>query len=370
MTLDDQIQAIEDEIAKTKYNKATAHHIGRLKARLAALREKQAKRSAQAGGGGRAFAVAKSGHATVGLVGFPSVGKSTLLNKLTNARSEVAHYAFTTLDIIPGILEHRGARIQVLDMPGIIRGASRGKGRGREVLSVARSVDLLLLVVDPFNPGQLEALAEELESGGIRLNARPPNIQLVKSDRGGVTLSATRRLHHLDEALARDICREFGVVNASLVVREDATPERLIDFLAGNRAYVKALVVIAKTDLVDEDMVQEQLARYRAQRWQALAVSAERGVGLEPLRDAIHDTLGFLRVYLKPPGQEADTREPLVVKRGSTVGDVCDVLHRDFREKFRYALVTGRSAKFKEQTVGLEHELADEDVLTIVVRRT
>lgn len=369
MTIDDKIKEIEAEIAKTKYNKATSHHIGKLKAKVAALREEQVKRASAGGGAGKSFAVAKSGHATVGFVGFPSVGKSTLLNKLTGAESEVAAYEFTTLTIIPGLLEYRGAKIQVLDMPGIIRGASRGKGRGREVLSVARGADLILLIVDAFNPGQLEALQEELISANIRINSKPPNIQVVKGDKGGVVLNATTKLHHLDEDLVRDICHEFGVINASVIVREDATPDRFIDFLAGNRVYNKGLLCISKCDLVEPEAVKAQVKAYKAQGWQVVPVSAETGQGLEQLKEAVYGTLGFIRVYLKPPGKEADMKEPLIVKSNSTVKDVCEVLHREMVDKFRFALVTGKSAKFKEQTVGLEHALQDEDILTIVVKR-
>ena len=75
----------------------------------------------------------KVGDARVGLVGFPSVGKSTLLTKLTGTFSEAAGYEFTTLTCIPGIIRYRGARIQLLDLPGIIEGAKDGKGRGRQV---------------------------------------------------------------------------------------------------------------------------------------------------------------------------------------------------------------------------------------------
>ena len=79
------------------------------------------------------FEVSKSGDARVGLVGFPSVGKSTLLSKLTGTDSEAAAYEFTTLTCIPGNVYLNGTKIQLLDLPGIIEGAAHGKGRGRQV---------------------------------------------------------------------------------------------------------------------------------------------------------------------------------------------------------------------------------------------
>jgi small GTP-binding protein len=82
--------------------------------------------------------VSKSGDARIALVGFPSVGKSTFLSKITKTKSEIAAYSFTTLTAIPGVLEYGGAEIQILDLPGIIEGASEGKGRGRQVISAAK----------------------------------------------------------------------------------------------------------------------------------------------------------------------------------------------------------------------------------------
>ncbi|XP_021887599.1 developmentally-regulated G-protein 3-like isoform X1 [Carica papaya] len=113
-TVMQKIKDIEDEMARTQKNKATAHHLGLLKAKLAKLRRELLTPTSKGGGGaGEGFDVTKSGDARVGLVGFPSVGKSTLLNKLTGTFSEVASYEFTTLTCIPGVIMYRGAKIQV-----------------------------------------------------------------------------------------------------------------------------------------------------------------------------------------------------------------------------------------------------------------
>jgi len=364
--IEDQIKAIEEEIQKTPYNKATQHHIGKLKAKVARLKEELQLRQLKSGGGGPGYAVKKSGHATVGIVGFPSTGKSTLLNQITDATSEVAEYDFTTLTIIPGLMEHRGARIQVLDMPGLIRGAAKGRGRGREVLSVARACDLILLMVDVFETNA-QVLADELYTGNVRLNQRPADVVITKGSRGGLTVNATVRLKSIDEETIKDVCREWGILNGTIVVREDVTEDRLIDVLAGNRTYTPAFVVLNKIDLVTPDYLKTVEGRLKG--WRILPISAMDGVGLGPLKEAIYDSLRFMRVFLKPQGKEADLKEPLIVREGSTVGEVCDSIHRDFRRKFRYANVWGSSAVFPGQKVGVHHGLRDGDVLMIVVRK-
>ena len=121
-------------MARTQKNKATAYHLGLLKAKLAKYRRELLTPSGKGGGGaGEGFDVTKAGDARIGLIGFPSVGKSTLLTKLTGTFSEVAAYEFTTLTCIPGVINYNGAKIQLLDLPGIIEGAKDGKGRGRQV---------------------------------------------------------------------------------------------------------------------------------------------------------------------------------------------------------------------------------------------
>jgi uncharacterized protein len=81
----------------------------------------------------------KSGDARVAMIGFPSVGKSSALSELTNTESVAAGYEFTTLTCIPGVINYKDAKIQLLDLPGIIEGAAKGKGRGRQVIAVART---------------------------------------------------------------------------------------------------------------------------------------------------------------------------------------------------------------------------------------
>jgi len=117
MGIPEKIKKIEEEMRRTQVNKATERHLGVLKARMARLRDELEEQAARKSGGGTGYSVKKGGDATVVLLGFPSVGKSTLLNHLTNSNSKVGAYDFTTLTVVPGMLEYNGARIQVLDIP-------------------------------------------------------------------------------------------------------------------------------------------------------------------------------------------------------------------------------------------------------------
>jgi small GTP-binding protein len=181
-----RIEAIEAEMARTQKNKATMYHLCQLKAQLAQLKRQEIERQfAGGGGGGDGWDVKATGDARVGLIGFPSVGKSTLLTKMTGTHSEAAAYEFTTLTCIPGIIRYKGAKIQLLDLPGIIEGAKDGKGRGKRVIGTARTCTLILLVLDSSKPVTHKKLIEkELHGFGIRLNQRKPNVYFKRHDKG------------------------------------------------------------------------------------------------------------------------------------------------------------------------------------------
>ena len=369
-TIEEQIKSLEEEISKTKYNKATQGHIGKLKAKIAALRARKEKAHAhaKASGGGPGFEVKKSGDASVALVGFPSVGKSSLISQLTDAESNIGDFAFTTLTCIPGLMEHRGAKVQILDLPGLIKGASEGKGRGREILNVIRSTDMVLYVMDPFQESHFEILDQELWNSGMRLNQQPPQVFITRTERGGIVVRSTLEQTNLTEQEIREIVRSFGIVSATVTLRTDVTDDHIVDTLAGSRVYSRAVVVLNKIDLATK----KDLERSRSvlpEGWPVLEVSAKTGEGIDQMKDFIFDNLHFMSIYLKPQGQEADLIEPLIVKDTSTVREICAKLHRDFVRKFRYARVKGPSAKFDWQRVGLDHVLKDDDLLTIITRK-
>jgi small GTP-binding protein len=308
MTAEEDIKNIEDEIRRTPYNKATSHHIGRLKAKLARLRDERQKRAA-AKVTGKGYDVKKSGHATAVMVGFPSVGKSTLLNSLTGTSAEVAAYDFTTLEVIPGTLIYKGAQIQFLDVPGLIQGAASGRGRGKEVISVMRNADIIMIIVDVFQPQQqFEVLVKELHDAGIRINSKPPEAVIHKTGRGGIIVNSTVPLEFDDKAI-RAVLSEYKIHNADVLIREHITLDDLIDVVLGNRNYIPALTLINKIDLADSDTRRACLRQFP----DAIPISAAAGMNMDALKNRIYSELRFIRIYMKPQGAPPDKENPLVM---------------------------------------------------------
>ncbi|KAK7190241.1 Ribosome-interacting GTPase 2 [Paraphaeosphaeria sporulosa] len=365
VNITEKIKEIETEMARTQKNKATEYHLGLLKGKLARLRAQLLEPAPGAGGGGgQGFDVSKSGDARIALVGFPSVGKSTFLSKITKTKSEIAAYSFTTLTAIPGVLEYGGAEIQILDLPGIIEGAAEGKGRGRQVISAAKTSDMILMVLDATKKAEQRRLLEaELEAVGIRLNREPPNIYLKPKKAGGMKITFQSPPKNIDEKMVFNILRDYKILNCDVLVRdENATVDDFIDtIMAPHRKYIKCLYAYNKVDAISLQHLRE-LAREP----HTVVMSCELDLGIQDVVERCWQTLQLMRIYTKRQGVDPDFSEALIVRTGSTIEDVCDQIHRTLKETFKYAMVWGASAKHVPQRVGLGHVVADEDVVSII----
>lgn len=357
-----KIKELQDELKKTKYNKATQGHVGIVKAKIAQLKDRQEQRvSKKTGKSEHGYSVRKSGDATVLLLGFPSTGKSTLLNNLTGTSSEVAAYAFTTLTVIPGMLEYKQANIQILDVPGIVSGAASGRGRGREVLAVIQNADLVLMVIEVNHPEHYPAILREVWESGIRLNKTKPEVFIKKKSYGGIQIGRTVKFD-LDDDTIKKVLREFKIVSAEVLIRSPIDVDELIDCIEGNKKYLPAITCISKADMATVSQVDEIKKQINAD----LAVSAEMNLNLEMLKELIFQKLDFMRVFLKEPKKDADMNEPMIIKRNSTIKNICEKLHKDFISKFRFARIWGPSSKFPgQQYRGVDHVLQDRDILEI-----
>jgi uncharacterized protein len=357
MNIQEKIKEIEADIARTQKNKATSYHIGLQKAKIAKLR-RELIAPPQKSATGEGFDVCKTGVARIGFIGFPSVGKSTFMSALTGTFSEVAEYEFTTLTTVPGILHYNSARIQILDLPGIIEGAKDNKGKGRQVLAVARTCSLVVIVIDATKPLSHKRIIErELEGVGIRLNKTEPKIKIVKKDRNGINLVGGNL--KLEDLIG--VFNEFKINNADVFIKGDVTVDDLIDALQGNVKYVPAIWCLNKVDNISVEEL-EILGNLP----DCVPISSNLGWNFDRFLAAAWEKLNLIRIYAKPKGQPVSEEPVVLPAEKNKLSDFCNSIHRSILRKFKYANVWGSSVKHHPQKVGKEHLLNDGDVVQIV----
>ena len=298
---------------------------------------------------------------------------------MTETNSEAAGYEFTTPTRIPGVLRYKGSNIRVLDLPGIIEGAAHGAGRGKEVIAVARSADAILIVLDAGKEGlqkHREILERELETVGIRLNQKPPDVTLSKRKAGGgIRFSSTvvqTELGPEPEKVVTQICREYKISSADILAREIVTVDQLVDVVQGNREYKPCLYLYNKIDTVTIEEV-DQLARMPHSIVGSVAEGFNIGATDEDdlLKQKLWEYLGLTRVYTKRKGSPPDLEEPVVlseIRKGTSVKSLCANISSEMLRDFNYALVWGTSAKHAPQRCGINHSLEEKDVVQVVAK--
>eukprot|EP00798_Chlamydomonas_sp_ICE-L_P032567 gene32567-12541_t len=237
------------------------------------------------------------------------------------------------------------------------------KGRGRQVISTARTCNLILIILDCLKPITHKRLIEkELEGFGIRLNKDPPKITFKKKDKGGINFSTTVINPTLDMDAVKAVCAEYRIHNADIFMGEDYEVDDLVDVIEGSRIYVPCIYVINKIDQItlEELQVMDKLPHY-------CPVCSFLEWNLDGLVEMCWEYLDLVRVYTKPKGKLPDFNEPVVLHKGKcTVEDFCNKIHKTIIANFKFALVWGASAKHRPQRVGKDHILEDEDIIQIV----
>ncbi|HEX5450008.1 MAG TPA: GTPase [Gaiellaceae bacterium] len=162
------------------------------------------------------IAVRREGVAQIALVGAPNAGKSSLLQALSNIQIKTGDYAFTTTRPVPAVIELRGVRVQLVEIPGLIEGASEDRGGGRALLGVLRSADAIVFCL-PFDAplDQLALIRDEVATAGIEKRA----------------ILAVTKLDEADPSRVDEISRAVGLPAAGVSVLDDVQLEAFRDRL-------------------------------------------------------------------------------------------------------------------------------------------
>lgn len=170
--------------------------------------------------------------ADVGLVGFPNAGKSTFLSVVSNARPEIADYAFTTLTPNLGVAKVDDGSILIADIPGLIEGASEGKGLGDDFLRHIERTAVLLHLIDVYSNDVAESyntIRSELKKYNPSLTERPEIVALTKTEGLDADIVAMQK-----DTLAKVVPAGTQIFTISAVAHQG-----VLDVLRALRVYVQ-----------------------------------------------------------------------------------------------------------------------------------
>ena len=306
-TTPEKIKALEVMMAVIPKHKGTERLRGQLKSRMAKLEEELPRRPT-VGRAEQAHNIKREGAAQVVLLGLPNSGKSSLLSQITGASSEVAIYPFTTQKPIPGMMEYENLQIQLVDTPPI-----QSDHIEPGFPNLIRNADALLLLVDLTEDPifQMEILLEKLNEMRIKVVGIGP-----------------------------------------------------IPSLESGWASLRALLVGNKCDVKNAIGAYQSFENHFRGTFPILPISVKERMNFDELKKEIYQVLDILRAYTKVPGKEPDLTEPVILKKGSTVGDVAVSIHKDFVAKLRCAKIWG-SGKFDGQMVKRDYLVSEGDVIEL-----
>lgn len=360
----EKLRALEEALSLIPAHKGTEKLRGRLKRRMAELRREMERRAAARSGRRDYFTVAKEGAAQVAIIGAANSGKSSLLKTLTNAKPLVAPYQLSTVKPVPGMMLHQGIEIQLVELPAILTEALEETQFTGRSLGLAKNADALIILLDGSNSParQLAKIVELLDEVGVTIKPRKAEVKVEKKDSGGVRLVVFGKFRGSYQEVV-EFLRSVGLRNAVVKVYGDAGLEELEEAVIRDVVAKKVVVALNKLDSADPGEVEKLRKFLEGHGIPFAALSAERGEGLEELKEALLRQLELIRVYTQKDGVVAD--KPIVVRRGCTVRMLAELIHREMAERMRYARVWGRSVKLQGQQVGPDHVLEDGDVVEI-----
>jgi hypothetical protein len=300
---EDKIAALQEMLAIMPKHKGTDKLHAELRRKIARFSQEAERKLATARRTG--FYISREGAGQVMLVGPANAGKSQLLAAVTEALPEIAEYPFTTKTPIPGMMKFEDIQIQLVDTPPI------GYKEVRVLMAnTLRGADLIAIVIDL---------------------SREPISQVEAALQG------------LSEARIEPLTDDGTEITPGSYAR-------------------KMLLVGNKNDLAGSNENWQRLRSQYAKLFPLVSISAKECSGIEEFKRAIYQALNIIRVYTKTPGSKADLSDPMVLERGSTVGEAAESLHKDFYQNLKYAVVWG-SGKYEGQRVSKGHVLQDGDIV-------
>ena len=374
-TLEERIKCLEEFLSVVPKHKATEKIVALNRSRLAKLKrelvEEAERRKAQLGSVKSAFSIKKEDTAQICLVSAfltPGAGKSSLLEALTGART--GGIGVFTPEPVVGTYEWQQVHFQMIDMPAIMSGAANGVGNGTKIFPLLRSTDIIALCIDLSQDpqAQWDLLMTEFAAARIRLNQSPPPISIERTGAGRIQvrfLSPEAKNCGIPLEQIEDVVHTNGYQHAILKIWGKFTLKDIEDALDTGISWRRAIVIATKGDDIHAKANFEKLKQIVGDGFRLLPTAILNGVPqkLENLGEIILKELDYIRIFTRKGKDIA--QKPLILKRGSTVGDVAKKIHKIFYDTFKFAHVYREGSKVPKIKAGLNFVMEDNDIIEI-----
>lgn len=308
-TLEEELRCLQTMLQEIPKHKGTDHLQADLKSKISKVKKEIASEKTT-GKKTRGLRIPRQGAGRVTLLGGPNCGKSQIVARLTAANPVVAPYPFSTTAPAPAMMPFEDVTVQLIDTPPITADYFDPSLHG-----LIRSADLALLVVDLG----------------------------------------------CDEGIEQ--CQD--VLNRLLQTKTRLAARSSLDEHDVGLSYTQSFLVANKIDLSDAPERLELFHELCALDLPEHVISAEKGVGLEKLREAIYRAMDVLRVYTKlPTAKEPDMDRPFTVRRGSTLVELAGQVHKDYLKGLKFARVWGAAVHDGTAVKG-DYVLHDKDVVEL-----
>lgn len=368
-TPQEKVEKLEEFLSLVPKHKGTEKLRGQVRRQISTLqKELEEKRRRRAGRGGPKFFLEKEGAAQIIILGPTKVGRSSLLTSVTNAKTEVSDYPYTTREPVPGMLQFEDLTFQLVEAPALVHGAAEGGLGGLQTLGLARNADGLVLMVDLSEDAsqQLTMILDELEEARILTQKPRGRIEIERKHVGaGLRIIVLGRLLNCNIRDIENLIKGYRILDGVVKIFGEITLDDVEDAIFERTVYRPAIVVANKRDTPAAEKALQRLKQTVGDKLSIVLVSCQTRTGLEKLGAEIFRAIDIIRVYTKEPKDKEPSSNPFILKRGSTVANLAKQIHSDFIERFAYARVWAKRLAFSPQKVGPSFILEDKDVVEL-----
>lgn len=367
-TPEEKLQKLKEFYSLMPKHKGTEKMEKFIKRRMSELKEEIERRRYSKKSKGISYMVEKRGAAQLVLIGFTNSGRSTLLARLTNAKPEISPNPFTTMKPVEGMMDFRGAQIQIVEAPPLILEAQGGPTN--LAVALAKNSDVLGITVSSLKE-PVESLARIfgfLESREISFE-RPAGRVRIKRSRAAPALIIINkgRLLGCSEREVRELLLQFGIDRAWVEIEGSVTLDDVEEAVFGERSYKPAIIFLTKSDLLEDPSLVEEVREKYGSKAISVVASPTELPSRDELGEAILRELGLIRVFTRSKTERLPSDRAVVLPRNSSVMDLAEFIHESFKERFKYAKVWSGRLSYSPMRVGADFLLEDGDVVEIVV---